>query len=162
MHVRLRLWEMTLIVFSLFVTVQAFAADVIKGQVLGGGAPIANSTVILLEASAGPPKQLAQTKTNSDGRFEIRGAVAQTDDSLYLVATGGEPGGKGGDNPAIALLAVVCSNPPANVVIDEMTTLASVITHTQLIEGATIKGSPLQLRIAAGNVPNFVNLETGD
>ena len=162
MHVRLRLWEMTLIVFSLFVTVQAFAADVIKGQVLGGGAPIANSTVILLEASAGPPKQLAQTKTNSDGRFEIRGAVAQTDDSLYLVATGGEPGGKGGDNPAIALLAVVGSNPPANVVIDEMTTLASVITHTQLIEGAAIKGSPLQLRIAAGNVPNFVNLETGD
>ena len=42
MHVRLRLWEITLIVFSLFVTVQAFAADGIKGQVLGGGAPIAN------------------------------------------------------------------------------------------------------------------------
>ena len=54
------------------------------------------------------------------------------------------------------------SNPPARVVINEFTTLASVITHTQFIDGTTIKGSPLQLRIASGNVPNFVDLETGD
>ena len=50
----------------------ASAADSIKGQVLGGGAPIAKSTVTLWEASAGAPKQLGQTKTNDDGRFEVR------------------------------------------------------------------------------------------
>lgn len=50
----------------------AFAADSIKGQVLGEGAPIAKSTVSLWEASAGAPKQLAQTKTNDDGRFAVR------------------------------------------------------------------------------------------
>ena len=37
-----------------------------------------------------------------------------------------------------------------------------MVTHTQFIDGAAIQGSPLQLRIAAGNVPNFVDLETGD
>ena len=150
-----------LAISGMFLATRAFAAD-IKGQVMGGGAPIAQSTVTLWAASSDAPKQLAQTKTDNEGRFEIRGAGAPADASLYLVATGGEPGGKGGDNPAIALLAVVGSNPPARVVIDEMTTLASVVTHTQFIDGATIKGSPLQLRIAAGNVPNFVDLETGD
>jgi Transthyretin-like family len=150
-----------LAISGMFLATRAFAAD-IKGQVMGGGAPIAQSTVTLWAASSDAPRKLAQTKTDNEGRFEIRGATAQADASLYLVATGGEPGGKGGDNPAIALLAVVGGKPPANIVIDEMTTLASVVTHTQFIEGAAIQGSPLQLRIAGGNVPNFVDLETGD
>src|SRR5262249_6467054 len=83
------------------------------------------------------------------------------DTSLYLGATGGQPRGKDGDNPAIALLLVVGSRPPAHVVIDEMSTLASVITHNQFIDGTAIKGPALALRIAAGNVPNSVSLETG-
>jgi hypothetical protein len=45
------------------IAVSAFAADSIKGQVFGGGAPIANSTVVLWEASANAPKNLAETKT---------------------------------------------------------------------------------------------------
>ncbi len=98
-----------LAISGIFLATRAFAAD-IKGQVMGGGAPIAQSTVTLWAASSDAPKQLAQTKTDNEGRFEIRGATAQADASLYLVATGGEPGGKGGDNPAIALLAVVGSN----------------------------------------------------
>ena len=45
---------------SLFLAGQAFAADSIKGQVLGGNAPIAKSTVTLWEAGADAAKQLAQ------------------------------------------------------------------------------------------------------
>ena len=45
--------------------------------------------------------------------------------------------------------------------INEMTTVASVWTHAQFIDGAAIKGHALGLRIAAGNVPNFVDLSTG-
>jgi hypothetical protein len=149
-----------LAISGMFLATRAFAAD-ITGQVMGGGAPIAQSTVTLWAASSDAPKQLAQTKTDNEGRFEVRSPTAQADASLYLVATGGEPGGKGGDNPAIALLAVVGGKPPARVVINEFTTLASVVTHTQFIDGTAIQGSPLQLRIAAGNVPNFVDLETG-
>ena len=42
-----------------------------------------------------------------------------------------------------------------------MTTVASVWTHNQFIDGTAIKGQPLQLKIAAGNVPSFVDLATG-
>lgn len=52
-----------ILTLCLLLTEAAFAADSIKGQVLGGGAPIAKSTVTLWEASAGAPKQLGQTKT---------------------------------------------------------------------------------------------------
>ena len=45
--------------------------------------------------------------------------------------------------------------------INEFTTVASVWTHNQFIDGTAIKGPALGLRIAAGNVPNFVDLATG-
>ena len=146
---------------SLFLAGRVSAAD-IKGQVMGGGAPVAQSTVILMQASAGEPKQLAQTKTDKDGKFTVHGTGAPGS-SLYLLASGGIPAANkaGGDNPAIFLLTVVGSQPPAYVVINEMTTIASVVTHAQFIVGTSIKGSPLALRIAAGNVPNFVDLQTG-
>ena len=58
-------------------------------------------------------------------------------------------------------MTVLGSTPPAKVTINEFTTIASVWTHNQFIDGTAIKGSPLPLRIAAGNVPNFVDLATG-
>ena len=48
-----------------------------------------------------------------------------------------------GDNPAIALVTVLGSTPPANVVINEMTTVASVWTNAQFIDGTAIKGQRL-------------------
>ena len=141
------------------------AAEVrIAGQVQAGGGPLANSTVTLWAASAGEPQQLAQAKSGSDGQFELRSAETPGEDVvLYVVAKGGVATVKKGsaDNPAIALLTVLGSKPPAKVVINEMTTVASVWTHTQFLDGTAIKGYALGLRIAAGNVPNFVDLETG-
>ena len=164
MNLGKNLQNLTLAAFALcglFLAGQASAAD-IKGQVMGGGAPIAQSTVILMQASAGEPKQLAQTKTDSNGNFAVHGTGA-VGTSLYLVASGGVPAANkaAGNNPAIFLLTVVGSKPPAKVVINEMTTIASVVTHAQFIVGTWIKGSPLALRIAADNVPNFVDLQTG-
>jgi streptogramin lyase len=142
---------------------RAVAADNIKGQVLGGGAPIAKSTVSLWEASAEAPKKLGETKTNAEGRFEIRAKGARNDAIFYLVASGGVPkaGKGGGDNSAIALLTVVGNNPPASVVVNEITTVASVWTSAQFLDGTALKGHALGLKIAAGNVPNFVDLSTG-
>src|SRR5262249_493377 len=51
--------------------------------------------------------------------------------------------------------------PPTNTVINEMTTVASVWTNAQFLNGVALKGHPLGLRIAAGNVPSFVDLKTG-
>ena len=152
----------TSVLSTLFLVGQAIAQQNIKGQVLGGGAPIATSTVTLWEASAGAPRQLAEAKTNADGQFEVGGRASSNDTSLYLLATGGVPHGKDSDNKYVVLAAVLGNKPPANVVIDEMTTIASVITHAQFIDGTAIKGSALALRIAAENVPNFVDLKTGD
>jgi hypothetical protein len=42
-----------------------------------------------------------------------------------------------------------------------MTTVASVWTHAQFLNDDAIKGNALGLRIAAGNVPNFVDPQTG-
>src|SRR5271166_4478991 len=151
------------LIVCVFLAGAAFATDSVKGQVLGGGAPIAKSTVTLWEASAGAPKQLGQTKSNDDGRFEVRAKGAGKDGILYLVATGGVPkaGKASGDNPAIALLSVVGGNPPASVTINELTTVASAFTNARFINGDGISGNPLGLKIAAGNVPNLIDPVTG-
>src|SRR5262245_33117994 len=147
-----------------YACIPATAAGRVEGQVQAGGGPLANSTVTLWGASAGEPRQLAQARTSSDGRFELGSQEALgTDVILYLVAKGGEAAvNKGaGDNPAAALLAVLGNMPPPEVVINEMTTVASVWTHNQFIDGTAIKGHALGLKIAAGNVRSFVDLQTG-
>ena len=140
----------------------ALAAD-IKGQVLTGNAPIAKSTVTLWAASADAPKQIAQTKTSDDGRFEVRTKGANADSILYLVASGGEPKASkaGGDKPALVLLSVLGSQPPESVVVNELTTVASAFTNARFINGESISGNPLGLKIAAGNVRNLVDPATG-
>ena len=134
----------------------------LTGKVTGAGAPIAGSTVTLWSAGADAPQQLAQVRTDDDGRFSL-GPAQVSGASLYLVATGGRAtaGKEGGDNPAIALLTVLGRTPPADVTINEMTTIASVWTHAQFLDGSAIRGHALGLRIAAANVPSFVDLRTG-
>jgi hypothetical protein len=155
---------------SILAAVPASATD-LKGHVLGAGAPIANSTVTLWAASAGEPKQLAQTKSGSDGRFELGldrigvriEEVIGKDVILYLVAKGGMAAAAKGsnDNPAIGLMTVLNDKPPSEVVVNELTTVASVFTAARFINGESISGSPLGLRIAAGNAPNLVDPATG-
>ncbi len=57
----------------------------VVGLVLGGGAPIANSIVTLWAASTGEPKQVGQTQTSADGRFELRlGGSSEKDSRVNL------------------------------------------------------------------------------
>lgn len=137
-------------------------AATISGQVTGAGAAIANSTVTLWAATSDNPQQLAQSRTGTDGAFSLSANVP-ANASAYIVATGGQPAASKvvGDNPAIVLMAVLGAAPPEKVVINEFTTVASVWTHNQLLEGTAIKGQPLQLRIAADNLPSFVDLASG-
>ena len=142
----------------------ADAAVRIDGQVQAGGGPVARSTVTLWAGSAGEPKQLAQATTAEDGSFALDADEAPgAGVSHYLIAKGGVPSvnQSAGDNSALAFLAVLGGTPPAHVTINEMTTIASVWTNAQFLDGAAIKGPALSLSIAAGNVPNFVDLQTG-
>src|SRR5262245_59685711 len=137
------------------------------GRVQGAGSPIAGSTVTLYAAGDGKPTRLAQGKSGEDGTFtldvgadKLKGAA---DKVLYLVARGGTPRTAPGKdaNDAIALLAVLGSERPKTVVVNEFTTVASVWTGAQFLEGEVLSGNKLGLHIAAGNVPNFVDLSTG-
>jgi len=136
----------------------------VNGQVISGGGPVERATVTLWAATAAAPVQLAWAVTDADGSFAISSAEAPAQDaSLYLIAQGGKaPADKtAGDNDRMTLVAVLGSEPPSSVVINELTTIASVWTHAQFIDGTVIKGHALGLRIAAGNVPNLVDLTTG-
>ena len=157
-----RPWIYALAALSVLLSFSAIGAE-IEGQVLGAGAPIARSTVTLWSADADAPRQLAQAQTGDDGRFTLSfQSPSGLEGISYLVAKGGEPTARrGGDNPAIAFLAVLGGKPPPKVVINELTTVASAFTAARFINGNSISGNPLGLRIAAGNVLNFVDLATG-
>jgi streptogramin lyase len=137
--------------------------DRLTGVVLGAGAPIAGSAVTVWEASEGAPRKVAEAKTNERGEFQVPATSVHSGNSLYLTAVGGQPKAakQGGDNSAVALMTVLGDRPPSRVALNELTTIASVWTHAQFLEGTEIKGPPLGLRIAAGNVPSFVDLTSG-
>ena len=121
----------------------------------------------LYAAGEGEPIQLAQGKSGEDGTFkfdlgadQLKGA---SDKVLYLVARGGTPkavAGKGANDSLVLLLVLGPSSPNA-VTINELTTVASAFTSARFISGESISGNPLGLRIAAMNVPNLVNLQSG-
>jgi streptogramin lyase len=145
-------------------SVSAFAADRIEGRVEGGGRSIAKADVTLWVAGPGAPQKLAETHTSDDGSFELR--IAGERDGvgvLYLIAKGGvaKAGAGRRPNPAITLMATVGTAPPQRVTINELTTVASAWTGAQFLNGTALSGNALGLRIAAGNVPNLVDLQTG-
>jgi streptogramin lyase len=145
----------------------AGGAGSFTGKVQGAGSPIAGSAVTLYSAGEGKPMALAKGKTGDDGTFNLDIAAdklkGSADKVLYLVARGGMRKAEGakGPNDAIALLSVLGPGLPKTVTVNEFTTLASVWTGAQFLEGDVLSGPKLGLRIAAGNVPNFVDLQTG-
>jgi streptogramin lyase len=140
----------------------ARAAD-LAGSVQGAAKPIAGAAVTLYAAGTGAPTLLAQARTNDRGAFKLTYGKAPADSVLYVVARGGTPNAAAnkGPNGAIALLAVLGGTPPRSVVVNEFSTVASVWTSAQFLKREALSGTKLGLRIAAGNVPNLVDLETG-
>ena len=142
----------------------ANAAVRIDGQVQAGGGPVADFDRDVVGRERWRAQTTGARENKDDGSFSL--ATDETPGpgvSLYLVARGGVASVNkgGGANPALAFLAVLGGAPPAKVVINEMTTVASVWTNAQFLNGAAISGPALSLSIAAGNVPNFVDPQTG-
>ena len=146
----------------LLISDAATAAD-LTGNIQSAGKPIAGSTVTLFAAGTGAPTQLAQGKTDDSGAFTLTYSDAPTDSVLYVIATGGTPKAAAAKAPndAIALLAVQGATPPGKVVVNEFSTVASLWTSAHFLKGGVLSGTKLGLRIAAGNVQNFVDLTTG-
>lgn len=55
----------------------SYAAGSIDGQVLGAGAPIAKSLVTMWAATSHAPMQLAQTRTDDQGKFTLTSMPAK-------------------------------------------------------------------------------------
>lgn len=127
-----------------------------KGVVVVASQPVADATVTLWKTSGkDAPEKLLETTTNTNGEFVINGVSAgKGEDVFYLTSSGGSEEG-------LSLMLVLGTNLPEKVVVNELTTVASVFTNAQFINGTAISGNKLGLRIAAGNVPNLANLETG-
>ncbi len=137
-----------------FLPVLASADDRIEGRVEGGGLPIAKADVTLWAAGSGAPRKLAVSQTGDDGKFDMTlGGEKKGAGVLYLIAKG--------PNPAITLMATLGTAPPEHVTINELTTVASAWTGAQFLNGTALSGNALGLRVAAGNVPNLVDLQTG-
>jgi len=119
--------------------------------------------VTLYAAVTGAPTQLAQGRTDGRGAFKLTYGGAPADSVLYVIARGGTPKAAAdkGPNGAIALLAVLGGTAPRHVVVNELSAIASVWIAAQFLKGEALSGTKLGLRIAAGNVPNLVDLETG-
>ena len=135
----------------------------LTGSVQIAGQPVSGATVTLYAAGAADPAKLAEGKTDDHGAFKLDAGLPTKETVLYIVAKGGTPktAASKGANDAIALLAVLGSTPPKTVTVNELTTVASAFTAARFINGEAISGNPLGLRIAAANVPNLVDLETG-
>jgi hypothetical protein len=136
----------------------------LQGEVLGAGAPIAAAAVTLWEASAGAPKQIAQTRTDAAGRFLFAPVGDAGAEAIrYVVAIGGTlmAHADAGEQPTLALMTLLGPTTPPFVTINELTTVAAAFTAARFIDGGAIAGSPLGLRIAASNAPNLVDPATG-
>jgi len=161
---RTGLTRFSLLLALVLMGVPAFASISVEGRVEAGNAPIAGADVSLWLATPGAPRTLATAKTTDDGSFALSMAdQAGKDGVLYLVAEGGvaKAGAATDSNPATRLMATLGAEPPQYVTINELTTVASVWTAAQLLEGSAMSGNALGLRIASGNVPNLVDLQTG-
>src|SRR5262249_51998810 len=115
--------------------------------------PLAGATLTLYAAGTGAPTKLAEGKSDNSGAFQLSGNEATADSVLYVVAKGA--------NDAVRLLSVLGTTPPKKITVNEFTTVASVWTSAQFLNGDMLSGPQLGLHIAASNVPNFADLETG-
>jgi streptogramin lyase len=122
------------------------------GIVRAGLQPVTLSQVQVYAAgragnrSAATPLLATPIATDSNGLFNLKNTYtcAHSDDQLFLVATGGNPGlVPSVDNKALTLMAALgtCGQTPSYVQVDERSTAAAVWALAQFIGSATSVGS---------------------
>ncbi len=134
----------------------------ISGKVYGSGSPVSGARVTLYAAGTGAPVRIDETTTDNDGSFKLNadnagGAV------LYIISKEGKIAGAVDQKPgnSLTLMSLLGSQPPSNVTVNELTTVASAFTAARFANGESISGNPLGLKIASENVPNLVDPVTG-
>jgi sugar lactone lactonase YvrE len=134
----------------------------LQGKVVtGGGAPLASFDVTLFAASAngGPPSSLGSAVSAVDGTFDISYETPGSGTVLYLVAKNTVPPPAPG---SVTLASVLGAVPvPGDVVVNELTTVASGYAMAQFTANGEISGTSPGLQNAAGMAQNLVDVATG-
>lgn len=135
----------------------------LKGRVITGGEPVSGSSVSLFIAGNEVSESLAFGKTDNEGNFSISFNKPSEGSIVYAIARGGKPRGSPGENEALAFLTVIgdINDRPDFITLNELTTIASVWTYAQFINGSFITGNSTGLYNAASNVRNIADIETG-
>ena len=127
MKVRAALVTLFLAIMSLSQTAVAKRLD---GTVTVGGQPVAGASVTLWRtAGKEAPKSVAQVSTGAKGDFALHDFPLFTDGGVFYLTT------RGGSSDALALMSVLGTKPPDNVVVNELTTVASAFTSARFING---------------------------
>lgn len=126
----------------------------LAGELTVAGKPAAGWNVNLYQASPSGASHLAHTTSDQDGGFRFRRSSAWKDAILYVVAE------RDAEAKLLALLGAD-AEVPLSIVVNELSTIASVWAAAQFLDGTQIAGNAVGLQIAARNVPNLVNLYDG-
>jgi len=127
-----------------------------KGALTLGGKAVPGAKVTLWRtAGMDSPQNIRETSSDAEGNFELQNLTPNEEGNIYYISTAG------GVREDVALMSVLGATPLSSVVINELTTVASVFTSARFIDGVEISGNPLGVRIAAGNAPNLVDPVTG-
>lgn len=114
--------------------------------------PIPGSRVTLIQVH-GLWRVVGQAITSQDGTCEIDTSHAAPGGFFYATAEVG---------PAITMMAIVGTQLPHAITINELTTVAAVYSASQFLSDGRIGGDPFGLRIVAGMNANLVAVATGE
>ena len=151
--VRMRIATVSVAIFCM--TSSLFAAT-ISGTIQSRGTsffvPLPNVNVTLFEATAGTPKELGQTRSDSFGHFLVTSANDSSASIFFITAD---------VYVGVQFVAVLGPNLPSNVTINELTTVAASYSMVQFYRTGVISGDSFGLRIAAGMNNNLVSVTSG-
>ena len=148
---------------SRMVPANLLVAAHLKGGVHGGLQPVIGSTIQMFDATAGAQALIsASVLTDGNGSFSITGLYTcpQASDQVYLVATGGNPGG--GVNSSLVLMTALgnCGDLTAatNVNVNEVTTVATIYAYASYFDPTVSNGAGYITNADAPSYATFLRL----
>jgi hypothetical protein len=159
-------------------TPTAVAGQAVRGHIIGGQQPVANSTVQLYAVgtngygSAAAPLLNQAVTSDANGNFSLTGAYTcpSATTPVYMVVNGGNPGlAAGTNNNALAMMGLLgyCGDlgPTTYLVINERTTVAAVWALAPFMTDynhiGTSRGNVQGMNDAFSTAASLVNISNG-
>jgi len=132
---RIRTTLVVLLLAGMFIGQSAFAKR-LEGTVVIAGQPVRDAAVTLwLTRVKQPPRSVAEVSTGAQGEFTLHDFPLLDDGGVFYLTT------RGGSSDRVALMSVLGTDPPERVMVNELTTVASVFTSARFINGTAISGA---------------------